>query len=56
MKNPLLENVLKRYDYIQIANLNNLIENIADRNNLVYLDTHPEIEIIAHAMVEVTLT
>lgn len=49
MKDPHINKFLQRYEYIQFANISNISEDIAEKESLIYLNTHPEISIIAHA-------
>jgi hypothetical protein len=49
MKDPPIDKFLQKYEYIQFANISNFSEEIAEKESLIYLNTHPEISIIAHA-------
>lgn len=49
MKDPHVDKFLQKYEYIQFANISNIAEEIVEKESLLYLNSHPEVSIIAHA-------
>lgn len=49
MKDPHVDKFLQKYEYIQFANISNIAEEIVEKESLLYLSSHPEVSIIAHA-------
>lgn len=41
MKDPNIDKFLQKYEYIQFANILNISEEIADKESLIYLNSHP---------------
>lgn len=41
MKQSRLQLIMQRFEYLQIANIGHLFEDIAERGSLIYLQSHP---------------
>lgn len=53
MNEPVLEGLLQKYEFVQIASISNILEPIADREALGYLTEHVEVDIVAPVVTEV---
>lgn len=55
MGEPYTSRLIEKYQFIQIANIRNLTEEIAEKESFFFLQFHPQISIVAHATEEVQL-
>jgi hypothetical protein len=53
MEDPVLEGLLQKYEFMQIANISNILEPLAEREALAYLAEHMEIDVIAPVIMKV---